>query len=242
MTSDKLNSIKRKIAALLAKANSTDNEHEAAAFIAKANEMLEAHQLEGWDPNDVAASTAADPVNREMMFSWKDATPSLNDHKLFSALARFYGCRVIQQHGRAMNAKKTRFVNTTELHVFGAESARETLKLMFPFVMDQCKAAGKRLNAQGHGSPSKMALRVVNALLFRVHRLTEEAKVTVKAPVAQSRALVIVNQVDAMVDASYSNLKTTKARAITTTQAATAEAAKVSLNRQVRGDGTKLIK
>lgn len=238
-----LDSIKRKIAALLAKANGTDNENEAAAFIAKANELLEKHQLEDWDPSDLEKSKAADPVDREVMFSWKDATPSLNDHKLFSTLARFYGCRVIQQHGRAVNTKGTRFVNTTELHVFGAQSARETLRLMFPFVMTQCKVAGKRLNEQGHGAASKMALRVVNALVIRVHYLTIEAKAQAKTPVAASRALVIVNQVDAMIDAAYSNLKTNKPRAISTTQAARAEAEKVSLHRQVNsGTGALLLK
>lgn len=236
-------SIKRKIAALLAKANGTDNEHEAAAFVAKANELLVKHQLEEWDVTDLEKSKAADPVNREVMFSWKDATPSLNEHKLFSHLARFYGCRVINTHGRALNTKGTRYVNTTQLNVFGAESARETLRLMFPFVLEQCKAAGKRLNAAGHGPASKMALRVVNALVIRIYRLTEEQKAATKTPVAESRALVIVDQVESMVALAFPELRTTKARAITTTQAAHREASKVSLHRQVQnGTGALLLK
>lgn len=44
-----MDDIVRKIAGLMAKANGTENEHEAAAFAAKAQEMLARHNLSEMD-------------------------------------------------------------------------------------------------------------------------------------------------------------------------------------------------
>lgn len=240
-----IETIKRKIRALLAKANGTDNEHEAAAFVAKANELLEAHQLDGWDVTDATGSAANDPVDREVLFEWKDATPSMNDHKLITALARLYGCRVITQHGRGLNTARTRSVNTTKLNAIGPMSARETTKLMFEFVMQQCKEAGKRLSKQGFGQASKMQLRVVNALTARIYNLIadQNAAESTRSVVAASRALVVVDAIEQIVSKEFGKLTMTKARAVTTTEAARGEAEKVSLHRQVStGAGVLLLK
>lgn len=244
----KIDSMKRKIAALMAKANSTTNEHEAEAFLAKVNELLVKHQLEEWDVNDIAASKAADPTDMEVLFEYHGATPSMNDHHTIMALARLYGCRVVTSHGRKINSRG-KSVPSTKINVIGPISARETTKLMYPFVMKQCAEAGRRLSTEGYGPASKMQLRVVNALTLRIYamvraaeREAELAKRAEQTSVAQSRALIIVNEIDALVERKFPDLRTTKARSITTTSAATQEAAKVSLNRQVTGSGTKAIR
>lgn len=83
--------ILRKIAALMAKANGTENEHEAAVFAAKAQEMLATHNLtlmdvlEGIDAECSETVTQIEVENKHTPADW---------HKrLLGAVARLYFCR-----------------------------------------------------------------------------------------------------------------------------------------------------
>lgn len=226
---DNIESVKRKINALIAKAQGTDNEHEALAFMAKATEMLERYQLELWQLGD-----AGDPVGDDVMFVYRDATPSMNDHHVLSAIAKYYGCRVVRT-SRSVANKVGRIVTERSYHIIGRESSRITTQLMFPFIMEQCHEAGKRLAARGHGSASKCTLRVVNSVIIRIHKLTNDATEAAKTPETASRALVVVNELQAYIDNAYGKLQQNRATTIGTTSAARAEAEKVSLHRQTTG-------
>jgi len=222
-------SIKTKIAALLAKAEGTDNQFEAEAFMAKVNELLEKHQI---DMHEIRAKMGAnaDPLgkgagetNLYASMAWsKDVAV---------ALARYYGCRTVWwKRGNHMNYE-----------VFGRESARITFELMLPFVISQVKQQGRRLWLE-HGvkSQSVWSREVGQALVIRIWALIPKAEER-RADLGKN-ALVPVDDVQALVDATYSNLKSARAKTMKYTSAAREAAEKVSINQQATGRHVKMIK
>lgn len=89
-----MDDIVRKIAGLMAKANGTENEHEAAAFAAKAQEMLARHNLTEMDVLKQAAKQSGEVVG-EMAVDNKYATGWRVD--LMNAVCGFYFCRLLLQ-------------------------------------------------------------------------------------------------------------------------------------------------
>ena len=87
MSDSNISKIKTRIMALLAKAKGTDNEHEAAAFLGKAMDMMQQYQLDVADMVD-----ADDPILRHV-----GMTAASSGHawrwRLYSAVARLYGCK-----------------------------------------------------------------------------------------------------------------------------------------------------
>ena len=83
--------ILRKIAALMAKANGTENEHEAAVFAAKAQEMLAKHNLAMMDVLEGIAAERRETVTQVEVEN--KHTPSDWHKRLLGAVARFYFCR-----------------------------------------------------------------------------------------------------------------------------------------------------
>jgi hypothetical protein len=81
--------IKRKIQALLAKANGTDNEHEAEAFMAKAMDLLAEHQL---DLGELVGDD--DPILHHVGLKQASSGHAWR-WRLYSAVAQFYGCKSI---------------------------------------------------------------------------------------------------------------------------------------------------
>lgn len=234
-----LSKIKAKIAALLAKANGTDNENEAAVFAAKAHEMLEQYQLNLFDLGE------ADPMGKEGIHKGNGSTPTWKGH-LINQLANYYGCKII----------RNRFHDGSwEMNLHGRESARITVQLMVPFIFDQCRAEAKRLKKEGHdGTVEHITRLIANALTNRVFRLAEEQKAetaraagdmedaSVRARTARN-ALVIVKELDAYIESLYSSLKQGKGRAKMSSASAREAAERVSLNRQMsNGAGTLRIK
>lgn len=223
-----LEDIKRKITAIIAKAQGTDNEHEAAMFMAKAEKMLEEYQIEIWQLGDTG-----DPMGEDVMLKFRGATPSLNDHNLLSALAKFYGCKIVRYKRRVVNSKG-RLVPETSYHVVGRESSRITTGIMMPFVMKQCLEAGARLERQYPGTRAQHTLRVVNALTLRIYKLIEDAKARVdeNTEIVASRALVVVAELDAFIASKHGELKPGRKSTINISHAARDEAGKISLHRQ----------
>lgn len=223
-----LSKIKAKIAALLAKANGTDNEHEAAAFAGKAQAMLEEYQLSLYDLGE------DDPMGHEKVFSGTPSSPTWKTH-LVTQIARLYGCDTIKDG--------TGF-NKWDLKLHGRESARITAQLMIPFIFEQCRAAGRDLAAKGHaGSAEQLTRRVANALASRIYQMCLEADKNREevAGKASAHALVVVNELRAYIEDLYPNLRKGISRTKRTTAAAKEAANNISLSRQMGGNGNLRI-
>lgn len=242
-----LPTIKAKIAKLLAKAEGTDNETEAALFMAKVEELLDTYQLELWQIADVG-----DKMGFDVMLEGTSSSPTWVRH-LVCAVASFYGCKSIRRHGiyvplepgqKPGKSGPGTFDNFF-IDVIGRESSRVTVQLMFPFIMGQLREAGKRLKREGHeGSVEFLTRRVANALTPRIYALLQERERAMRAPAGlqseaarQQRALVVVHEINVFVNEQYGKLGKGRARPRSTTDAAHAAAQGISIERQVHGSG-----
>lgn len=229
MTNDK-SKIAAKIAALLAKAESTNNVFEADSFMAKVNELLEAHQIELYEIRAMAGKDN-DPIGME-----KGGTNLYASIKwardVAGALARYYGCRMI--HWKRGN----HFV----YEISGRESARTTFELMLPFIISQVKVQARRVEQQhpGYQSLSVWEREVGQALFARIWGLIPAAE-NHRADLG-SKALVPVDNLQAFMDEQYPDLKKGRAIKLSYTREAKDAAEKVSLHHQATGQGkTKLL-
>ncbi len=220
--------ITRIIKALLAKAAGTDNEAEASIFAAKAHDMMEQYQIE------VSDVLKDDPIDRNKPYSATTSSPSYKKH-LWRSLARYYGCKTMLH-----------WVSDTEyeIHIVGRESARITSELMYPFIMEQVRKAGRKISEEGDLKPEAAIRDVANALVLRLDRLIAEQKQADPAPVTQSgkNALVAVNAVNALMKKLYPNAKPGVARGIGTSLDARGAAEGISLSRQMGGSDMKRLK
>lgn len=239
MPLDKLESIKRKIAAMLAKAQSTDSEAEAMAFMAKASAWMEEYQLEEWQ----LTGGKEDVIGFTSIYHGTPAEPTWLYH-VASALARFYGCRMIRKYvGVTKTGKDNRLA--FQLHAYGPESARITLELMYPFVVKQVKELGRKHWLMGYSrSEQAGCVRVGNALLMRIQKLIldNEAKAP-SNPISRDRALVVVDQVNRLVEQHYPVLNKGRASKILSGGSAAQKlAAGIAIHRQLdNGDDTLSI-
>jgi len=226
MTEQSKDKITRIIKALLAKAAGTDNEAEASIFAAKAHDMMEQYQIE------VSDVLKDDPIDRNKPYAATTSSPSYKKH-LWSALAKYYGCRTVIS-----------WVTHTEyeVHIIGRESARVTTELMYPFIMDQVRKAGRKISDEGDLKPEAAIRDVANALVLRLNALIREQREP--APTTQSgkNALIVVSGINALMDKLYPKLGKGSNRAIGTSDAARGAAAGISLNRQTTGNTTKYLK
>lgn len=221
-------SIKSKIAALLAKAEGTDNEFEAATFMAKVNELLEKHQIEMHEIR--AAQGDQDPMGKGVGETNLYASMGWA-RDLAGSLAHYYGCRfVFWRRG-----------NHFRYEIVGRESARMTFELMLPYVISQVRQRAKRIAAE-YGKTTAVAEREVgHALWVRIGRMISAAEA--HRTELTGKGLIPVSDLDAaMADFFGDSLKKAKARSVRFGNAAAAEAEKVSLHVQATGRGpTKLL-
>jgi hypothetical protein len=221
--------IKKQIAALLAKAEGTDNEFEAATFMAKVNELLEKYQIEMHEVRQAGEDN--DPLGRE------EGTTNLYAsmgwaRDVAGSLARYYGARMIFR----------KVGNHYRYTVLGRESARMTFELMLPFVISQVRIEAKRLlERRNEGTRSTWERQIGHALWVRIHALLPKAEE--RRAELTANALVPISDVDALVEQEFSNLKKGKDRKIKFSGDAVDAANKVSLHHQATGTGrTKLLK
>lgn len=219
-------SIKKKIAALLAKAEGTNNQFEADAFMAKVNELLEKHQIEMHEVR--MAQGDQDPLGKERGTTNIYASMSWATD-VAGALARYYGCQVVYW----------RRGNHTTYEVIGRESARTTFELMLPFVLSQTKQQGAHLAREYGKTPSVATREVGQALTIRIYKMIP--KVEEHRAELERNALVPVTDVKAFMDAEYGEIKTAKSKQFNYGEAARRAADKVSLNVQATGKHVKLI-
>lgn len=224
-----MSNIKAKIEKVLAKAKGTDNEAEAAVFLAKAEAMMEEHQITLLDLGD------DDPMGQFIGMTGTPSSPTWQRH-LMSALAQYYGATTVRT--RRWRDGREIF----ELSICGSESARVTTELMYPFVLQQVREQGRKSAAEMGLKPAAATRRVANALVHNISRMVaEKAQAAPRTEAAAKNALVTVEALDAWMDENWPNLG--KARRSTTSTNATARAAagRVSLHRQAGGSATKRI-
>jgi hypothetical protein len=223
-------SIKSKIAALLAKAEGTDNEFEAASFMAKVNELLEKHQIEMHEVRQ--AQGDQDPMGRQKGETNIYAS-MLWARQVAGSLAQYYGCRYIYWKNK----------NHFSYEIVGRESARMTFELMLPFVISQVRQQAKRINVGRYNATTKsvMEREVGQALWVRISRLVRSAEQ--HRIVLTGKGLIPVSDLDAAVSDFFPNVKKSKGKAkVTFGRDAQAAADKVSLHHQASGRGpTKLL-
>lgn len=221
------NNIKDKIAKILAKANSTTNEDEAAVFLAKAEALMEQHQI---DLDDLGSD---DPMGRYIGLTGTSSSPTWQRH-LLNVVARYFGATTV----------RTLRGGAFELHVLGAESARMTVELMFPFIMEQVRKEGRK-EAAAMGMTKEQAIRrVANALTLRVSHMLAADREKADAPksVAARNALVVRGTaLTNYLGEQFPHLRPTKSRGIGTNEIAMAAAGRVSLHRQTGGASTLRI-
>lgn len=227
--SDDLSKIKSKISKLLAMAHGTSNDNEAMAFMAKAEALLDEYQLSIYECGDVG-----DPMGKTDRFeTGNGSTPTWRKH-LLHALARYYGCDLIRMWPRDTPGK-------FDLNIVGRESSRITVQLMFPFVIEQIRAEGRKLAKRTGNTVDREVRSIATEVSARIWKLLREAKrqgqdANVNAKL-DSRALVVVEEMKAYIADVYGSLKISAARAKTTTHGARDAAAGISINRQMSGAG-----
>lgn len=219
-----------RIRALLAKANGTDNQNEAEAFLAKANQLLEEHQLSHFSLGD-----PGDPIQAGVA-SFEAAAKSPSWHKnLFIAVGMYYGAQVAIatkfERNRNGVLQEVKVVELT-----GKLSSIETAKVMFPWIKSQCNERGRFLAIiYPELTASQHARRVGNALTARIHRLIWERKEEGPKTEAARNALILVDQVKARFDDHYGELKEARKAQSKTNAAAREQAASIGLHRQAEG-------
>lgn len=223
MTTENTNyeKIKTRIAALLAKAKGTDNEHEAAAFIAKAEEMLEAYQIdlsELGDESDKVRHHAGLDADGKWVASWH--------RHVYRQLGQYYGCQSI----KVSTAKGYR------QELVGRESAIVTTDLMFVFIKGECNRLGREL-AKAGGAPNDAngARLVGNALASRIAGLIrdrEERDTAAPLTSTARNALVVKDQVVALYEELFPEIKMLKGTRNKSTASARELADGIGLHRQ----------
>lgn len=215
-----------KIKALLAKAQGTDNEAEAAAFFAKAYELMETHQL---DASDLDRD---DPLGHERLFESKTGSAGDWDFRLMFAVARYYGCK----------ANRTYYGYHRGYHMtlVGRVSARVTAVEMHKYLVTVVRRLGRERAAEMGLKPDAAARRIGVALHERLSILWSRNQKAPKTEAAAKNALVTLDAVDALYKELFPNVRNVKGAKLTNELAREA-AGGISLNLQTGKSDTLRI-
>lgn len=251
MTPDK-KKLAAKIQALLAKAASTEHEHEAAAFMAKAQQLMEENQIEASDLED-----GDDPVIIDTEgFEQTDQSPSWYS-AVYVALAAYYGCKAVKAPKLIHTSRGNRRWGYA-IELTGRESAIITTQLMFPWIKAQCFEQGRKIAKEqaearmaldipldkDQCDPKKQARRVGNALSMRIWNLVHAERAKTKTPEtpAGKNALITLDRVLQVYNDHYGELGKGRATKISTNTSARQAAASIGLNRQAGQSATLKLK
>lgn len=229
-----------KIKALLAKAASTDNEHEAEVFLAKAHELMERHQL---DANDLEAD---DPVNHEETYRRKSAATPDWDFMLMFAVARYYGCeaiRIEKARGWAVGlvGRDSARITAIEMHKYLVATvrrlARETVKNDPMKLYKRDKFTGKDYFTGEYLNADQTARRIGNALRSRISALAHKNQPVARPQTTSGKnALVTLDAVSAAMKKYYPNMQPIGGASYRFNDKGADIAAGIGLNRQTGGN------
>lgn len=155
MTTDNLSKIKTRISQLLAMADSTNHPEEAAAFAAKARQLMDEHNLSLGEA--VADQNPLGETRDQVPYAQKEY------YVLAANAARYFGCEALFL-GRGEKS----------FRIFGRESARITTQLMIPYWVKECRRLGNQLSKET-GMPRREAIHsVMDAFSRRLSELTRK--------------------------------------------------------------------
>lgn len=221
MSKKNVDKIKDQISKLLAKANGTDNNAEAAAFMAKVEDLLEKHQLEMGD------IVKTDAIDRTVIFVAPKTPRPWQTHVPF-AIARYFGCQMFTVPQR----------QATLCVAVGRESTRVTTELMMGFILEQLREQAAAYRKETFFSSRKSMDDVCAAFIFRINTLIHARHTVAEAHGSKERALVLIDEADAWLKANEANLQKGKAVKLETTMEAKEFADRVKLDRHI-GGGTE---
>jgi hypothetical protein len=218
-----MDKIAQRIQKILDKANSTDSDAEAAMLMQKVHNMLDKH---GMDLLELG-KLDEDPLGVQK--GAVECAPSEKwQVRLIQQVARYYGCQTVYKPGYINRLNGFRCPTTISLA--GRESARMTVKAMWPFIRQQVRALGRQLAKETGRGPSSEVNAVANALTLRIHRLVEQQESVV--PQKTRNALVPVDEIEAVLAEAFPDLVGGKKVRISSNSKARDAASKVSLYRQ----------
>ena len=227
--------IREKIRALLAKAQGTNNEHEADAFIAKANELLEKFQL---TINDIMPEE--DKVVHSLGRDWSKKSHAWF-FDLYRAVAVYYGCQTVREeyYHKKENGK---YQLRVRMNLIGRQSAIITTDLMFPYLFSEVNRHARRLFEITGLTPAGQANRVGAALVARIWAMMpvrEEARTIA----AKKNALMTVDAVRAKLREVFPSTESVRASRRSTDELSREAAASINLARQAgRGSALKQLR
>lgn len=216
MSKANVEKLKTKIAALLAKAGGSDNQHEAEAFAAKAQQLLDEHQL------SIGDVIKTDPIERTVIaVGPKTAKPW--HARLPQIVAKYYGCDLVSWHENGVIAYTA----------VGRESARITAAMMYPFIAEQVRAKALEYQKVTFFSRKRCMNDMTDAFYKRLLLLIRAQETTAAATGGHSRALVHVDEAKAWMNANMENLKQGKPFTVADNDITRELAAEISLAKQV---------
>lgn len=222
-----------KIKALLAKAQGTDNEAEAEIFFAKAYELMEKHQL-GTDDLD-----KDDPMGHGIGYTRKGAVAPDWDYRLMFAVARYYGCKGITRK----TADARGYWSGNEMDLIGRESARVTAMAMHEYLVTAVRRLGKTNGPLWGMKPETAARRIGVHLKARLDQLSAERNADKPRNTAAGKnMLTTVDQVKALVEKLYPEMRTIKSTGLLGNANAAKVAEGISLAHQVNNEGTRRLR
>lgn len=190
-----------KIKALLAKAQGTDNQAEAEVFFAKAYELMERHQLDAMDLD------RDDPMGHDgAAYVRKGAAAPDWDFRLMHAVARYYGCMAVA--GKTVDGQG--YWNGNRITLIGRESARVTALEMHQYLINTVRRLG-RANAADMGVKPDTAIRRIGVeLKARLDAITSKRPNDGPKTEAAKNALMTVDQVNALAEKLFPDLRIMK--------------------------------
>lgn len=153
--SEALSKLKKRIAQLLAMADSSSHPEEAASFAAKARQLMDEHGLSMGeavaDQNPLGTTEDEVPYGQGEYYS------------LASAAARYFGCDTLFR-GRGEKG----------FTIFGREAARITVQLMIPYWVAECRKMGNKLAKESLMSRREAIHSVMDEFSKRLVLLTNQ--------------------------------------------------------------------
>lgn len=224
-----------KIKALLAKAASTDSQAEAEAFLNKAHELMERHQLEAGDleTDDPVDKTCGATANGGASPDW--------DFQLMFSVARYFGCKAIQCYSRTKLDGSYARAGQYQMNVVGRESARITAIEMHKYLVKTVRRLGRE-NATEHQKADTLSRRIGRALQLRIDDMCQDetSESTALTP-AGKNAVITLDRVVAKYNELFPNARA-MGGTILTSDKAESLAAGIGLNLQTTGNTALRLK